>query len=193
MAISANVRTLLGRTTIAGGYGIRVVLQGAKKQDVTADAIMETRSFYLDTNNMIGSVYNFDPYYKQEALFNISDFDELYGILVAVYQDGAFWNNENLLVPHTYEMGGIEQVCNPNIFIKDLEITFGKDADDGRDTLEVKTLNGKTYSPLQKDSLNQKNFYIEWMHLNPEKEEQQKVDSTSKALAMSDISNYVIH
>ena len=195
IAISANVKTLLGATTIGGNYGIKVMLEGVKKQDTIADVEMETRTYYLDTKNMIGSVYNFDTYYKQEALFDISDFDQLSSILVAVYQDGTFKDNENNAIPHTYKISedADEQLVSPNIFLKDIEITFGDDAQNGRDILKLKTLQGKTYNSSQRDSLNEKNLSIEWIHLNPETEEREKITNRSEAVKMSDISNYIIH
>ena len=195
LAISANIKTALEKTTIGGNYGIKVVIEGIKKQDVTTDVVLEQRNYYLDTKNMIGSVYNFDTYYKQEALFDISDFDQLSAILVVVYQDGTFKDNENNLLPHTFRLTETadEQVRNPNIFIKDIEITFGEDAESGRDGLKLKTLNGKSYNSSQKDSLNEKNLYLEWTHLNPDTEEKQKITNRSEAVKMSDIGNYVIH
>lgn len=195
IAISANVKTLLGATTIGGNYGIKVMLEGVKKQDTIADVEMETRTYYLDTKNMIGSVYNFDTYYKQEALFDISDFDQLSSILVAVYQDGTFKDNENNAIPHTYKISedADEQLVSPNIFLKDIEITFGDDAQNGRDILKLKTLQGKTYNSSQRDSLNEKNLSIEWIHLNPETEEREKITNRSEAVKMSDINNYIIH
>lgn len=193
IAISANVKTLLGATTIFGDYGIRIMLEGIKKQDTVENAQLETRTYYLDSKNMIGRIYNFETYYKQEALFDISDFDQLSAIVVVVYQNGNFKDNEQNPIPHTYTMNDMEMVRNPNIFLKDIEITFGDDAQSGRDSLMLKTLNGKTYNSSQKESLNRKNLFIDWTHLNPDTEEREKIENTSAARKMTDINNFVIH
>ncbi len=205
LGISADFKVLLKQfDTIGGNYGIRIVLEGIQKLDVTENSETIRRVYYLDTKNMIGSVYNFPVYFKQEALFNVEEFDRLSRIIVGVYQDNTFKDINNNSIP--YNKGGlasdgsgvqligsdVNELLNDNIFIKNISIKFGDDDISKRDVAKLITLTGKTYDSAQTDILNKKTINLEWLHTNPNTEQKVKITSNDDIKDIG-IADYKIH
>lgn len=206
IGISAEVKTLLKQfDTMQGDYGIRIVLEGIQKLDVTENAETVKRVYYLDSKNMIGDIYNFPVYFKQEALFNIEEFDTLSRIIVGVYQGGNFkdignenipYNNDGLVSDGT----GVQLIGDDsndllpdNIFIKNISIRFGDDDTSRKDVVKLSTLTGKTYDSAQTDLLNRKTIDLEWLHTDPNTEKKIKITSPSDVSTDIGIARYVIH
>ena len=131
---------------------------------------------------MIGNVYNFNTFYKQEALFKLDNEPE-HGMLinqvaVLFYQDGEFRSNDNTLISPLSPMDN--KPLPDNIFVKDIGIWFGDEIEqDDDDEVEIYTLNGQMYDSAQtNDKLNQKRIHLKWLHVNPVQEEQE--DGTKK-------------
>ena len=114
---------------------------------------------------MIGSVYNFDDaYFKQEALFNISNYQnyQLSQIVVTIYQDGTFKDNENYFVPYKYTVDNDNySLLDDNIFIKNIDIRFGTDLPNTKDTVIISSDNGLKYDTATTDTLNKKNISLD--------------------------------
>ena len=206
IGISAEVKTLLKQfDTMQGDYGIRIVLEGIQKLDVTENAETVKRVYYLDSKNMIGDIYNFPVYFKQEALFNIEEFDTLSRIIVGIYQGGNFkdignenipYNNNGLVSDGT----GVQLIGDDsnnllpdNIFIKNISIRFGDDDTSRKDVVKLSTLTGKTYDSAQTDLLNRKTIDLEWLHTDPNTEKKIKITSPSDVSTDIGIARYVIH
>lgn len=206
IGISAEVKTLLKQfDTMQGDYGIRIVLEGIQKLDVTENAETVKRVYYLDSKNMIGDIYNFPVYFKQEALFNIEEFDTLSRIIVGIYQGGNFKDIGNENIPYSNDGlvsdgTGVQLIGDDsnnllpdNIFIKNISIKFGDDDTSKKDVVKLSTLTGKTYDSAQTDLLNRKTIDLEWLHTDPNTEKKIKITSPSDVSTDIGIARYVIH
>ena len=196
MAITADVKTALKSFNVMGGnYGIQVGVEWINNDDLVQNSEIIRQIFSLSTKNMIGSVYNFDDaYFKQEALFNISNYQnyQLSQIVVTIYQDGTFKDNENYFVPYKYTVDNDNySLLDDNIFIKNIDIRFGTDLPNTKDTVIISSDNGLKYDTATTDTLNKKNISLDWTHLDPETNKMETVNN-SALTKISDLKNKVV-
>lgn len=191
IGISADFKTLLNTfSPIAGDYGIVVTIWHAVKYDVQEDAAIEKRDYFLSVKDMIGNVYNFNTYFKQAALYDISAFGEVQSIIVGFYQRGNFIMSNNKEVPTHYTLNGESHLLSDNILVRNVSVTFGDDLMEDNDRATIFTRNGSTYDPVQEDILNTKTIELRWTHLNSTSDEFENLDSSK---ASSQCGNYKIH
>jgi hypothetical protein len=116
----------------------------------------------LGTSDMVGSIYNFNTYYTQEALYELQKDKNsaLNAINIELYQDGNFLTKKGEVVDYFYEMGEENRINNPNILMRGLDVRFGNDPIDKDNEVQIYTTNGLTYDSAQKDSLNSKHIYL---------------------------------
>ena len=191
IGISADFKTLLNTfSPIAGDYGIVVTIWHAVKYDVQEDAAIEKRDYFLSVKDMIGNVYNFNTYFKQAVLYDISAFGEVQSIIVGFYQRGNFFMSNNKEVPTHYTLNGESYLLSDNILVRNVSVTFGDDLMEDNDRATIFTRNGSTYDPVQKDILNTKTIELRWTHLNSTSDEFENLDSSK---ASSQCGNYKIH
>ena len=191
IGISADFKTLLNTfSPIAGDYGIVVTIWHAVKYDVQEDSAIEKRDYFLSVKDMIGNVYNFNTYFKQAVLYDISAFGDIQSIIIGFYQRGNFLMSNNKEVPTHYTLNGEKHLLSDNILIRNVSVTFGDDLMEDNDRATISTRNGSTYDPAQKDVLNYKNIKLQWTHLNSTSDEFEVLDSTK---ASSQCGDYKIH
>ena len=194
MGISADFKTMLNTfSPIAGDYGIAVILWGIERLDVNENAELTQKVYTLSVRDMIGNVYNYSSYFKQASLYDISeDFSRIARVIVGFYQRGNFKDNSNHYIPVYYTLNEQEHLLKPNIFVKNVSIQFGNDLTNKNDSLRIYTINGETYDPAQKDSLNYKNIDLQWTHLNPSSNEYEILKSSGDA-QKNGILDFTIH
>ena len=74
MGISAKFLTRLkGLKTKGGTYGIRLDVNVSTKTTGNVEANDKKYSFYLTNKDCFGDPYNFETYYTQEKLFDVSE------------------------------------------------------------------------------------------------------------------------
>lgn len=170
LGLSAEFKTALsGFLPISGSYGLLIVIQYSQLTESPMDRTDKYKLCKLDSTSMIGNVYNFNSWYKQEALFQI-DNDVSKGttidrITVLFYQDGEFRSYDNTLIP-VVRLG--DDVIK-NLFVRNLDIRLGDDIpSDVEDEASLNTNNGLFYDSAQKnDKINEKTIKLKWLHRNP--------------------------
>ena len=196
IGIKADFKTLFSGLDInSGDYGIRVVLQYSKKDETVEDVKYTHQTVTLGTSDMVGSIYNFNTYYTQEALYELNK-DEgasLSAIDIELYQNGDFINKDGDNAIYYYTINNKNYINNPNILMRGLDIRFGNDPIDKDNTIQIYTTNGLTYDSAQKDSLNKKNIYLRWNHLDSTSNIIEKIENSSDAANFSEIAGYKIH
>lgn len=198
IGIKADFKTLFSELNVGSGdYGIRVTLQYDKKDETIEDIKYTYQTLTLGTGDMVGSIYNFNTYYTQEALYELQK-DEgasLNAISVELYQNGDFISKNGDIVAYSYQIGEEEKrINNPNILMRGLDIRFGNGPIDKDNTIQIYTTNGLTYDSAQKDSLNSKNIYLRWNHLDSTTNTIKKAENASEVQDFSEIqNNYKIH
>lgn len=141
--IGANFRTWLNNFhLLKGNYGVRVDFIIANQKTTQVENTLRYASYFLDSDEMVGDIYNFESFYHQEALIDLTSIyspetEFIYQVQLVFYQKGNF----------TLEDGSLLENEVPNIFISDLDVAFGFDINKfSEDTLLLYTLDSNYYA-----------------------------------------------
>lgn len=142
MAIKADFKSWLGSQQILeGNYGIAIDIITIDSRTTQEDAIKRFYTVDLDCRGFYGDPYNFENFYTQEAVVDISELTQnqyINQIQVRFYQKKNFINEDGQL---------IEAVEEPNLFVKNFEVHFGYALENFSDeTVLLYTLKGDYYA-----------------------------------------------
>lgn len=142
---------------IEGSYGLRLIVNQTEKIE-NEEKIINNYIFDFNCSDMIGNPYNFESFFSQEILFDISNIEKIESITAEFYQDKDSFLNINKEVI-THDVG-------PNLFIKDLYISVGYDSSAfDTDTVVIFSHNDNQYEattmPPEKDY---KKIQLRWVH-----------------------------
>ena len=162
LAISADFQAWLKELGIlTGEYGLELKIEVEpedKNEFGDKEPFTNFRICLLNCADMIGNPYNFESFYNQRKIFDISTIKNIKSMELRFYQKtGSFLNRDGVAVePHTL----------PNIFVKDIVLSLGYDAESFEDdTLIIYTLDSVKYdvkkTPLED---NHKRLYSRWVH-----------------------------
>ena len=172
MGLKADFRTWLGYLQPAtGSYGLRIDIVSREVQTVISDEESHKNySFYLDSSDFYGDIYNFETFYQQEIVFDISGITEIQDLRITFYQSNNFYDITKTKIP-TMDGG---ELLEDNIFLQNVYLSFGFDASQFvEDEVFLYTLDGETYdvsgaSVLGKDgkiyNKNVKLLQARWVH-----------------------------
>lgn len=99
LGIRADFKTFLSKEDlISGDYGVCVAISGSMKSNPN-DIV--SRRYYLSSEvDMYGDPYNYMTYFKQEQIFNISDFKTITNVKIWFYEGDDFTNgNKEIINP----------------------------------------------------------------------------------------------
>jgi hypothetical protein len=148
LGIQAGFRSWLAEDrVISGSYGLRLRVKIG--QDETY------YDFKLDSSDMIGDPYNFDTYFQQEKLFNIADLTDITAMELQFYQSKDFKTATGK------ELSDLDE----NLFVKDVYISFGYDAEEiDSDAVVLYSPSALTYSFDSPTKKNTKELYARWIY-----------------------------
>lgn len=161
---------------VSGNYGLKLNIYGIK--DDTADNIKKIEasiknngevpliaSIDLDTNDMYGNPYNFEGYYSQEIVIDISAVAKIYNIKIYLYQKGNFKDSNNDLISYINDFN--MSVPPNNIFVKDIYMGLGISADEiENEYVRLYSLDGSTYVIDDKGQIDSKTIRLKWVHFD---------------------------
>lgn len=162
IGLKADFKTLLKQfNTISGNYGL-VLCVGFRNSDeqLFEDSILSStiiQPFIFDSKNFFGNIYNFNAYYTQEAIFDISQYSDLIlsDIFLFAYQKGNFKDINGKL---------ISSEVPENIFINNYYVCLGNDISNFKgDSLELYSFNSRTFNKNGSDDAIKK-IYLRWIH-----------------------------
>lgn len=108
---------------VEGSYGLKLELCTRG----TTDEIKTVATFYLDADDMYGNPYNFDGYYPQQKVFDISALAGFDIMRLYFYQDKDFKDRDgNAIISADAFGNGLKE----NLFVNDLYICLGYDIKD---------------------------------------------------------------
>ena len=108
---------------VEGSYGLKLELCARG----TTDEIKTVATFYLDADDMYGNPYNFDGYYPQQKVFDISALAGFDIMRLYFYQGQDFKDCDGNAITATDAFGnGLKE----NLFVNDLYICLGYDIKD---------------------------------------------------------------
>ena len=119
--------------------------------------------FLSSSNDMYGNPYNFETFYQQEKVFDISPIKQIEKMELYFYQEPqSFIDKNGKQVPHLDEF---DNPLLPNLFTKDAYICLGYDvATFNEDQANIYCLDSKTYSDHYLLEDNQKYIILRWIH-----------------------------
>lgn len=183
LGLKASFQTWLRElNTVKGSYGLRLRIEGIPEdeQGLSKDETEIETVFYdliFDCGEMPGNPYNYESFYNQEKLFDISNIYKIRKMELEFYEkDGTFKDSLGADVPWQNEP--------PNIFVKDIYISLGYDSNSfDTDTLMIYSLDSSQYIATEDPPEdNHKKVEIRWIH---------KMDDGSfKSISMDDDINY---
>lgn len=144
MGLKADFRTWLGYLQpVTGSYGLRIDIVSREVQTVISDEESHKNySYYLDSSDFYGDIYNFETFYQQELVFDISMITEIQDLRITFYQSNNFYDITKTKIP-TMDGG---ELLEDNIFLQNVYLSFGFDASQFvEDEVFLYTLDGETY------------------------------------------------
>lgn len=179
IGLKADFKTLLKQfNTISGNYGL-VLCVGFRNPDeqLTENGLHSTiiQPFVFDSKDFFGNIYNFNAYYTQEAVFDVSQYSDLIlsDIFLFGYQKCNFKDINGKLIP--------SENVSENIFINNYYICLGNDISEFKgDSLELYSFNETLFNKTNDNNSNSKDIYLRWIH-------QYETSNVVKALANNEI------
>ncbi len=159
---------------IAGTYGVRIDITGTEKTTTEEPTISKSYKYFLTSDEFYGDPYNFDVFYKQEKVFDISKIAEITFMQITFYQSkGSFLDKDKELLPAVDDEG---LALMDNIWISDVVLSVGYAVSDfSEDTVLLYTFDSETYAAESQTKikpngrpLNEKNLYARWLHFDDE-------------------------
>lgn len=130
----------------------------------TAEIINQStkRTIYLNVKDMLGNPYQFDGYYEQEKVFDISEYGEITGIKLSFFQTKQSFKRED---------GELFAAADhANLFVKNIKIFLGMDISKIEDEfLQLFTFDGLDYQATTNEVDNLKKIYLKWAHKENDK------------------------
>ena len=153
--------------TISGNYGLVLEIRFKNPKD---EANPWSKFIPFDSSEFFGDIYNFQSYYTQEQVFDISEYKNftISGLRLYAYQRNNFRDIYGNEIPTKEDFTTI----GPNIFIKDPYICVGIASEEftgdsaelycEQDLTYYKELDGKTEQDRTVE--NKKAVFLRWIH-----------------------------
>lgn len=145
----------------SGDYGLKLTL--TTKQDKTSEESKDVVSdyvIYLNCEDMNGNPYDFQTYYIQEKVVDISQIGTITSMKLEFYQTQGTFKSGDKILPYKDFLGN---KLLPNLFVNEPYISLGYDTADFEDEkVLVYTLDTSTYS--RNSEKNYKDIQLRWIH-----------------------------
>lgn len=179
LGVSANFKSLLSNfDVVSGSYGIKLVVYSEviDKPGSKKDAV-----YVLDFNSadMIGNPYQFEDFFSQEKVFDISYINRVKRVDAYFYQGNNFIDGNGDSIPSYVSTGeGFGEIITlpHNLFVDGIKVYLGYDKNDFKDeTLMIYTDDSLGYhytleGQENKPSENRKTVQLRWIHKVSENE-----------------------
>lgn len=177
LGLKADFKTWLKQLkTVNGNYGLCLYVTYVDKTNVNTEDSVKVASFRLDSDDMYGNPYNFNTFFTQEKVFDISHITgQITYMALVFYQDYNFTDASGMEVPH-YETkinpeSGEEtrEYFMPNIYVENIHISMGYDIGKfNEDTILLYCLNEPTYNYNNLTQQNRKTLQVRWVRVTDE-------------------------
>ena len=149
LGLKAEFSTILDNKTKKGSYGLRLDVVERTEAGAT-----KNHCYYIDSNDMYGNPYQYNAYFSQESMFNISNLFEIIAMRLVFYQKGDFFLEDGTYV----DISHID-----NLFVRNPYISLGYDINNfSEETILLGTHDLTTYST--QISPQDRTVYMRWIH-----------------------------
>ena len=155
LALSGSFQTLLKSFDVRfGDYGLNLVIKtAAADSDKTAIKVCN-----LSCADMTGNPYNYQGFFPQAKIFDISNINQVIEMELWFYQKaGSFKNAQGVAIPY--------ENMSSNVLVKDINVALGYDTQSfDKDTLILYTQDLTDYDVKEDDERNHKKLEVRWIH-----------------------------
>lgn len=120
---------------------------------------------YLSSSDMYGNPYNFQGFFEQEKVYDISSLEGIYGLSLFFYEkSNTFYNRQGEPIP--YKKPGLSKFA-PNLHTKDPYVCLGYDLSNfNTEEAKLFTTDGTTYKTRDNIAVedNRKHIRLRWIH-----------------------------
>lgn len=145
LGLQAQFRSWIAsyETTI-GDYGLKLYIYSDMGTSINEENQLKVTEIVFSSLDMYGNPYNFQSFMEQEAVYDISELGNIYGMKLVFYQTPKSFKDKNgNLIP--YQTITKNRLPN-NLFVKDPYICLGYNLSNFTDEQVIlSTLNSKTY------------------------------------------------
>lgn len=161
---------------VDGEYGLRLILYTENKNTIendpeTGETIVGNETthnyvIYLNQDDMNGDPYNFQSFYAQEKIVDISAIERINKIDIEFYQKGNFANEKGEINLALEDWDKRPKVM-PNLFVRDVYVSLGYGVEEfDEEKALVYTLDKETYGAewVNDGIRNHKEIFLRWIH-----------------------------
>lgn len=160
LGLSGDFRSwIYSLNPVAGSYGYRLEIDSEQNALINGNAYTQTAIFYLDNLDMFGNPFNFQTFFNQQKVFDISNLDKITSMRLYFYQkQNSFIDGNNQPI----NLG-----LSDNLFTKDPYICLGYDLNElDKEQALLFSANKNTYIFNDNNDIqnNQKIINLRWLH-----------------------------
>ncbi len=163
LALKGNFRTWLSSLDVINGtYGL-ILYVVSKEVSYSGNDFERTYKFNLSSEDMYGNPFNFETYYLQEKVFDISNIPDIISMELVFYQNCDFMTADGILADYQENKDNHLK----NLFVQAPPyVSLGYDIDDVvEDEVKLYTLNATTYDATYEELTRQKTLNLRWIHI----------------------------
>lgn len=168
IGLRADFSTWLNEfNVISGNYGLILTLKFKNPDAMNTNESTITAIYTFDSSEFFGDIYNFETYYNQEAIFDISDYSNypIQSIKLEAYQKDNFKVSDGSYLSYESEIFDNSFKPSDNIFIKDPFICLGTAVGEfKKDTANIMTTSASIYNNSNNFNDDIKNLKLKWTH-----------------------------
>ena len=167
LGIQASFKTWLRELgATSGSFGLRITLTSYTEKAKDGKPKLQNHIITLGETDMYGNPYDFEGFFQQEKVFDISTLGTIVAAKGELYQNSDFVTREGSKIPSKDEL---DVELMPNIFIKDVYLCAGYDLKDIQEEyVHLYTFDPDTYVVTQTSEQNQKTIHLRWVHMQGE-------------------------
>ena len=164
----------------SGSYGLKITINGSVDTTVS-ETSSQDYNIYLDTSDMYGNPYNFEGYYQQEIVIDVSSLAKINSIKIYLYQRNNFKDKDGNIITYDWfndENNKLSKGWNNkpfnNIYVKDIYMSLGIALDEiQNEFIRLYSLDGSTYVIDKSGQVNSKTLHLKWVHFDSEGNKQE--------------------
>ena len=163
LALKGNFRTWLSSLDVINGtYGL-ILYVVSKEVSYNGNDFERTYKFNLSSEDMYGNPFNFETYYLQEKVFDISNIPDIISMELVFYQNCDFLTADGVLADYQENKDNHLK----NLFVQAPPyVSLGYDIDDVvEDEVKLYTLDATTYDATYEELTRQKTLNLRWIHV----------------------------
>lgn len=163
LALKGNFRTWLSSLDVINGtYGLMLYIV-SKEISYSGNDFERTYKFNLSSEDMYGNPFNFETYYLQEKVFDISNIPDIISMELIFYQNCDFMTADGILADYQEN----KENHLKNLFVQAPPyVSLGYDIDDVvEDEVKLYTLDATTYDATYEELTRQKTLNLRWIHV----------------------------